>query len=113
MRDPTKRNCRGKDRSRHIFHFLKRKKNKTKSFVSFILSYLFLLEATAINNSGMKVVGEKVNIIIIETGLCARIVARKALLYESVQQFRSHNGIETLCDHLLSDRERQMICHFW
>ena len=68
MRDPTKRNCRGKDRSRHIFHFLQRKK-KTETFVSLILSYLFVLEATAINNSGMKTVGEKVNIIIIETGL--------------------------------------------
>ena len=37
---------------------------------------------------------------------------QKSTLYESVQQFRSHKDIDTLCDHLLSDRGRQIICHF-
>ena len=47
----------------------------------------------------MKVVGENVKFIIIKTELCVRVAARKAPLYESVQQFRPLKDIETLCNH--------------
>ena len=47
----------------------------------------------------MKVVGEKVKFIIIKTGLRAPVVARKAPLDESAQQFQPLKDIETLCNH--------------
>ena len=56
--------------------------------------YCFLLQLQ--NNQEMKVVGENVKFIIIKTGLRARVVARKAPLDESAQQFQPPKDIETL-----------------
>ena len=110
MRDPTRRNCKDKGRNQHIFHFLQQKK-KT-SFVSLVLPYRFVIEATATNNSGMKVVGENVKIFIVETGLWARIVVSKAPLYESTQQFRPLKDNETLCNHFSQTLEGKWYVNF-
>ena len=95
MLDPTRRNCRGRRRSRHIFHFLQqRKKEHHLSALSYRI-YLFkkLKIAWERKMSGRTLRSLSYSI------LSSGVVASKAPRDESAQQFRPSKDIDTLADH--------------
>ena len=93
MLDPTRRNCRGRRRSRHIFHFLQQRK-KSLSALSYRIYLFKKLKITWERKmSGRSLRSLSYSILI------SGVVARKAPRDESAQQFRPSKDIDTLANH--------------
>ena len=95
MLDPTRRNCRGRHRSRHIFRFLQQRKKNIICQPCLIRIYLFdkLKIAWERKMSGRTLRSLSYSI------LSSGVVASKAPRDESAQQFRPSKDIDTLADH--------------